>query len=79
MIYFKIGYCWSNVGGNKFFSKLKGVLDFKSHEMTLVSLRNRTAERRGRSVTNVTGRLLTCFVRNSLKIDLFCSSTKRSV
>ena len=29
MIYFKIGYCRSNVGGKKFFSKLEGVLDFK--------------------------------------------------
>ena len=31
------------------------------------------------SVTNVTGLLLACFVGNSLNIDVFCSSTKRSV
>ena len=31
------------------------------------------------SVTNVTGLLLACFVGSSLNIDVFCSSTKRSV
>ena len=31
------------------------------------------------SVTNVTGLLLVCFVGNSLNMDIFCSSTKRSV
>ena len=31
------------------------------------------------SVTNVMGLLLACFVGNSLNIDVFCSSTKRSV
>ena len=37
-----------------------------------MSLPNRTAERRGRlSVTNVTGLLLSCFVENSLNVDVF--------
>ena len=31
------------------------------------------------SATNVTGLLLASFVGNSLNIDVFCSSTKRSV
>ena len=45
--------------------------------MLLASLRHRTAERR-LSVTNVTGLLLTCFVENSLNVDVFCSSKKTS-
>ena len=39
--------------------------------------KKRTAKRL--SVTNMTGLLLSCFVGNSLNIDVFCSSTKRSV
>ena len=49
--------------------------------LLLVSLRKRTEKRRGRqlSVTNMTGLILRCFVGNSLNINVFCSSTKRSV
>ena len=39
--------------------------------------KKRTAKRL--SVTNVTGLLLTCFVKNSLNIVVLSSSTKRSV
>ena len=38
--------------------------------------KKRTAKRL--SVTNVTRLLLTCFVENSLNVDVFCSSKKTS-
>ena len=46
---------------------------------SIVSLRNRTQKRVTVPVKNVTGLLLACFVGNSLNINVFCSSTKRSV
>ena len=51
------------------------LVNFTKTSRLLVSLPNRTAERRGRlSVTNVTGLLLSCFVGNSLNIDVFFSA-----
>ena len=44
---------------------------------SIVSLRNRTSERL--TVKKVTELLPACFVGNSLNINVFCSSTKRSV
>ena len=51
---------------------------------TLMSLRDRTAERKGVTVkrlcvTNVTGLLLACFVMIFTYINVFWSFTKRSV
>ena len=69
-----IAICFDLTGRQRFKITFYYVLPM----LLLVSLRKkRTAKRL--NVTNVTGLLLACFVRNSPNIDVFCSSTKRSV
>ena len=66
-----IAICFDLTGRQRFKITFYYVLPM----LLLVSLRKkRTAKRL--SVTNVTGLLLACFVRNSPNIDVFCSSAK---
>ena len=72
---------WWNGGGNRVNCSL-GLTppqsSFVISELTQQDDRKKRMTKR-LSVTNVTGLLLACFVGNSLNIDVFCSSTKRSV
>ena len=72
---------WWNAGGNRVNRSL-GLTppqsSFIISELTQQDDRKKRMAKR-LSVTNVTGLLLACFVGNSLNIDVFCSSTKRSV